>query len=426
MFCLKSIRPRIFVLILIFSISKNIVAQVPQIQLDTCFQWAYNNYPLIKQFQLIEQTKSYSVENAAKAYMPQVSLGGQATYQSEVTKIPINLPNLNIPSLSKDQYKLFTEINQPLTEIFTFKNFQNVAVANAEVEKHKVNTDLYKLKERVSQIYFGILLLKKQLEQTKLLKKDLEIGLNKTKAAIDNGTAMKSNAEILNAEILKIEQKEIELKAGIKSNFELLSLFTNKKLDESVQLETPIQITNNEVINRPELQLFDSQKSAIASQEKILSSRNLPKFNVFLQSGFGRPALNVLNNDFDFYYIGGLRFNWNFTSYYTYKNEKNQLKVNQNSIDTQRELFLLNTSLNLSQANNEIDKINALLESDKKIIALRKQVNKTAVTQLENGIITANDYLTSLNAEDQATQMLLIHEMQLLQAKYNLKIISGN
>jgi len=406
-----------------FSISD---AQTEPLQIDTCYALAKNNYPLVKQMALLEKTKEYSINNASKGYLPQINLSGQASYQSDVTQIPITLPNVNIPALSKDQYKLYGEINQPLTDVFIINQQKELIKENSVIEEQKLEVELYKLKDRVDQLFFGILLIDAQIEQTELLKKDIQSGIDKTTVAIANGTALKSSLNMLKAELLKAGQHIIELKANRKGFTDMLSLFINRQVNESTKLETPPTKAISTVINRPELKLFDIQKESFDIQNKLVTAKNIPHLGLFFQSGYGRPALNFLKNDFAFYYIGGLRLNWNLSGFYTFKKDKQLITINQNLSDVQKEVFLFNTNILLAQQNTEISKLQELINSDKEIVALRESVKNTSNVQLENGTITTNDYLISVNAEDQAKQNILLHQIQLLLAQYNYQTTSGN
>jgi outer membrane protein TolC len=172
--------------------------------------------------------------------------------------------------------------------------------------------------------------------------------------------------------------------------------------------------------------LYDLQKKTFDVQSKLITARNLPRFSLFFQGGLGRPALNMLSNDLKGYYIGGLRLNWNLTGLYTYNKEKKILALNQNGLDIQRDVFLFNTNLNLQQQNSEVTKVQELIETDNSIITLRESIKNTTKNQLENGTVTTNDYLTAVNAQDQAQQNLLLHQIQLLMAQYNYQTTSGN
>ncbi|MDX2003189.1 MAG: TolC family protein [Chitinophagales bacterium] len=414
----------ISLLSLLLLVSLNIFGQ--SLTIDSCYSRARSNYPLIKQHSLIATSQEYSLKNAAKGYLPQLSVAGQATYQSEVTKVSVPIPGVEIQSPSKDQYKLYGEVVQPLTDLVTVKLQKELTNANAEVEQQKLEVELYKLQDRINQLYFGVLIIDAQVEQNQLLRGDIQRGIDKAKAGIAYGTALKSSADLLKAELLKTEQRQIELQATRKAYLEMLGLFINQPLDTNTTLQTPLLPDLNTAITRPELSLYASQAKIYDTQRKLANNRTLPRFNIFLQGGMGRPALNLLNNDFEPYYIGGLRLNWNLSAFYTVNNERKNYGISQQIIDAQKETFLFNLKLTLAQQDNEIAKLKALIQTDDDIVKLRENVKNASLAQLENGIITSNDYLSNLNAEDLAKQNLRLHQIQLLMAVYNYKTTSGN
>ena len=232
---------------------------------------------------------------------------------------------------------------------------------------------------------------------------------------------------MLKAELLKVQQRSIEVKSSRKGLAEALSLFIGKEINESTVFEKPFSetIIAKPDVTRPELKLFADQDKLLRQQEKLITAKNLPKASLFAQGGYGRPALNLLKNEFDFYYIGGVRFNWQLGGLYTKKKEKEQVAINRKVVDIQKETFLLNTNSQLRQQLAEVEKFQQLVSSDNEIINLRKSVTDAAKAQLENGVITANDFLKEINAEDQARQLLITHQIQLLQAQINYQTISG-
>lgn len=396
------------------------------LSLDSCYALARRNYPLVQQFDLIEKSKELSLENASKGYLPQLAVNGQATYQSEVTSLPISFPGLNVPELSKDQYRLFGEVNQPLTDLLFVKEQQDLIRANSAVESQKIEVELHKLRERVYQLYFGVLYMDARLAQVQLLIKDLEAGLAKVQAAISGGVALKSQADQLRAELLKARQQITELKSGRRAYAEVLGLLIRQSIDEKTVLETPAVPNASIEIRRPELALFSSQQQSLTQQSRLLNNKTLPRLGAFFQGGYGRPALNVLSNDFEPYFITGLRLNWNISSFYTSGNERKLLSTQQSAIALQRETFLLNTRLAVQQQNAEIAKWQDLITSDQEIIQLRESIKNTAQQQLSNGTATTTDYLNYVNAEDLARQQLILHRMQLLLAQYNQLLTTGN
>lgn len=397
------------------------------LNLQKAYELAEKNYPVTKQSRLIEQTASLSIDNLSKGFLPQVTLSGQATYQSDVTKVPVNLPGINIESPSKDQYKVLADLNQLIYDGGAIKQQKVVQQLSANVEEQKVQVELYKLKDRINQFYLGILFIDEQLKQAGLITQDLQTGIKRVQAQVDNGVVLRSNLNVLKAELLKNDQRAIELKATRKGLVETLSLFLGQNLPENTQLQMPSpgQFIATTEVSRPELKLFQQQTSLNNQQNNLIRSKNLPKANLFVQGGYGRPGLNLLTNEFDLYYIGGVRFNWSLGGLYTKKKEKELVKVNKQIIDIQQETFLLNTNTQLKQQQSDIEKLQQLVATDDAIINLRHQVTEAARAQLENAVITANDYLREVNAEDAARQSRITHEVQLLQAQINYQTISG-
>jgi outer membrane protein TolC len=411
-------------LILLLSVPGLAVAQ--QLTLDQCYDLAKANYPQINQLELIKLSRDFSVENAGKGNLPQINLIGQATYQSDVTGFPIEIPNLVVEPLAKDQYKVYAEVLQPLTNSATVKTQKQLLEANALTQAQQLEVELYQLKGRVNQVFFGVLLLDKQLAQNEIRQKDLQVGIEKTKAAIENEIALQSSLDILKAELLNADQQRIELAANQQGFTQMLGLLIGQEIGAEVSLQIPILPALSQEINRPELGLFASQKQSILLQQELISNKNIPQLNLFFQGGYGRPALNFLSNDFDLYYLGGLRFNWNISRYYTSSREKELLNLNQRGIAIQEETFRLNTEIALTQQETEIAKYLKLMQTDREIITLRERVQATASSQLEYGTITSNDLLTYINASDRARQNLALHQIQLLLAQSNYQITSGN
>jgi outer membrane protein TolC len=399
-----------------------------QLTLDECYEKARQNFPLIRQKGLLVSTRDFTVANARSGYLPQLSVNGQATYQSDVTKISIEVPGFpKITPLAKDQYKIYAEVNQSIYDGGAIKRQNAITETNAMVEDQKIEIELYKIRERINQIFFGVLLLEEQQEQVALTKKDIETSIQKVESSIRNGTAFKTNADILQAELLKTDQRAIELKAGKEAYMSMLSIFIGQELGENATLQRPIDVaaSNDATITRPEMMLYNYQSQLYAAQQQLNNTRVLPKFGFFMQGGYGRPGLNVLKNEFQTYYIGGLRLSWNLAGFYNTKRDKEQLNINLQGVEVQRDAFLFNTDLTLRQQNSDISKLNDLIKVDQQIIELRERIKNTAKAQLDNGVITANDYLRELNAEDQAKQNRSLHQIQLLMTQYNYLATTG-
>jgi outer membrane protein TolC len=406
----------------------SVQAQDSRLTLQQAYDLSRQNYPLIRQKDLVRQTAQLTIENLRKGFLPQLNITGQATYQSDVTSVPVSIPGIKIDEPSKDQYKIQAELSQLVYDGGNTAAQTNVQNANALVEDQKAEVELYKVKDRINQLYLGILLADAQLDQVAVVKKDLQSGIQKVEAQVKNGTAFRSSQLTLEAEQMKNDQRVIELKANRKGLVDVLSLFINRPLPADVQLEKPTVVATfaPETIARPELKLYNYQQDLFKVQNQLVSAKNRPRTSLFVQGGYGKPGLNVLKNEFDFFYIGGIRLNWALGNLYTTKKERELLQVNQRMVDVQKEMFMLNTNTQLKQQQAELDKLQQLIQSDDQIIGIRKQVKEAAQAQLSNGVITANDYLKEVNAEDLANQSRIAHQLQLLQAQITYRTILGN
>lgn len=414
---------KIITYLLLFCIS---VANAQTLTLEESYQLAKQNYPVIQRHDLIAKTKQYNIENASKGWLPQINVIAQATYQNEVTELPIKLPNMVIEPLSKDQYKVYADVQQTIYDGGMISNQKKMAEINAEIEHQKTEVESDKLEERINQIYFGVLQTDEQLQQIELTKADIQNALKKAEAQLKNGVILRSNVDVLKAQLLNLDQKQIELQTVRKSFLDMLSVFINKPLDENTELQNPEKILLTDTNNRPELKLFDLQKQALETQKSILNSKNLPKLGAFFQGGYGKPGFNMLKNEFDAFYIGGIRLNIPITGFYTKKNDLALIELQQNEVDIQKENFLFNQQFQTLQNNNELEKIQKLIDKDQELILLRESIKKASLAQLENGVITTSDYLRELNELDRARNQKILHEIQYLLTQYNLKAQLNN
>ncbi len=401
--------------------------------IESCQEKAKANYPLVKQYGLIEQTAKYNISNANKGYLPQVTLSARATYQSDVTQIPSSLGDVlskltgkpfSFPSLAKDQYQAVLEATQVIWDGGVICTQNKITKAGTEVEKQKLEVDLYALKDRVNQLYFGILLLTEQLKQTEILKIDLQTNYNRLNAYVKNGVAQQSDLDAIKVEQLIVIQRESDLKATIKTYGILLSSLTGLEINDKTELKKPdvdVSVLKADINHRPELSLFNAQNKLYENQKSLIQSANLPKIGAFVQGGYGQPGLNMFTTGFSPFYIGGVRFSWNISGLYTQKDNLNKIDINKKSVEIQKETFLFNNNLLTKQQQNEIEKLQSTIVNDDEIIRLRESIKKATNAKLENGTASVNDLIRDLNAENQAKQLKSLHEIQLLMNVYQLK-----
>ncbi len=413
--------------VLIFTLIIQSLATFGQLTIEACHKKAMANYPLAQQHGLITQSEEYSVENAAKGYLPQVVVSARATYQSDVTEFPVKMPGVS--PMSKDQYQAAIEVNQILWDGGIIRSQKETAKTSAEVERRKLEVDLYSLKERVNQLFFGYLLLNEQIALNDILIKELENSYSRVSAYIQNGVAFQSDLDVIRVEQIKARQRLAELESTRKSYREMLSAFIGEQIDENVELVKPSfqsYSAENLMILRPELNLFDVQSNLLESQKQTIASSTKPKIGLFLQGGYGKPGLNMLEDEFTHFYIGGIRLTWNIGAYYTQCNSLSKIEIARKTVDLSRETFLFNTNMQISRQMNDIERLRELIGSDEEIIKLRQSIKLSAEKRVENGTLTVSDLVREVNAENLAVQEKALHEIQLLMAIYNLKVTTNN
>ena len=431
---LRSVTPRAnhisMKIFLVFTIAllscHSVYSQEQPITLDRCLQQAELQFPLLKQKDLYGKIANYNQENFKTNFLPQTNLNGQASWQSDVTKVPINIPNLKIPTPSSDTYKLTLDVNQLIFDAGSTKLQEELEKINLDLNRQGVDVEIYKLRDRVSQIFFGILLLKENEEALKVTRGDIESRENKIESQVNHGAMLASNLTVLQVEVLKIEQALAELKYSQESLIQSLVELTGINMTTvSVFLLPENNIDGATDVKRPELKLFDLQKDRLTGMDKLTETKTKPRLLGFGTLGYGRPGLNMLSNDFKGYAMLGAKVSWNVWNWNQTNNERQVFGVQKNIIETQKESFNQNLKITLQSNRSEINKYQSLIETDNRIIQLRNDITLSSSSQLDNGVITSSEYLTEVNAELQARLNLKTHQIKLSQARINYLITLG-
>lgn len=414
-----------FFILTIMSLGYHAHAQVFTLQEAENRAIAY--YPVARLKSNYREIANLNKSNISKNWIPQFNAGAQATYQSDVTKISIPNAPFVVEPLSKEQFKFNLDFSQLIYDGGVSKAQKDIASVNADLESNKVEVEIHRMQERIQQLYLSTLYFDELIKQVVHVKSDLQNGIKKMNAQLEGGVVYKSTVDVLKAELLKAEQREIELNSSRASFLGAIGILTDTVFNNTVVFEKPVVYTGSTkgLINL-QSSVFSAQKEILGKQYELTKAAKNPKANLFAQGGYGRPGLNMLRNEFDWYGIGGLRFNWNISSLYTNKNEKRQLAITEQNILIQEETFNRNSSVQADQLQQEIEKLKALIEKDMGIVSIRKTIKEAAVAQLEAGVITSNDYIKEVNAEDMAKQTMRAHEIQLLQAELQLIMLNGD
>lgn len=398
-----------------------------QLTIEQCQKEARENYPLIERLELIKKSEEYSLSNANKGYLPQLSLSAQASYQSDVTQLPIKVPGVDLPTIDKDQYRVEATLGQVIWDGGVIGKGKELLRAQSEAEQKELEATLYGIRESVNNLFFGVLLLDAKLESLRLYEEQLGRNHSQMREYVKQGVATESDVDVVRVEMLNTTQSKTTLRANRRAYIEMLSLFINRPIAPNEKFTTPSAEQHSKLlINRPELAFFDAKLGELNAQDKNITANLMPKLGLFVTGGYGKPGLNMLKNKFKPYYVAGVTLSWNFGALYTKSNDRRNVDIARQNVGIERETFLLNTRIDMKQEDNTIVKNRELLEQDDEIIRLRGNIRKAAEAKLANGTLSATDFMREVTAEEMAKQSKIEHQMELLISIYRHKHLTNN
>ena len=407
------------------------LAVCAQPSVERCKEMAREHYPLIRRYGLIEQSRDYTLSNAARAWLPQVTLSGQATLQSDVVSWPeefesmLAMQGLDMPGIRRDQYKVQIDVQQTLWDGGKSRTDRAIAEGEAAQERMSTEVELYAVDSRVEEIYFGILLMQEQQRQIGEMMQRLQTNLDQVNALVENGMAMQADADAVEVQLLTQRQSLGQVEARLQSFRRILGLFIGEELGE---VPLPMPVAEEPVgydSERPELRLMDAQMALLQAREQMVDVSLAPRVALFAQGYYGYPGLNMFENMVSHRWtlngIVGVRMNWNISSLYTSKTSRRQLQNARDNVMLQREVFAFNSRLQAEQESAEVRRIREAIADDDRIVALRSRVREAAEVRLQEGMIDTHDLLGKISDETTAKIARSTHQIELVKAIYDLK-----
>jgi outer membrane protein TolC len=400
-----------------------------ELSLDSCQTLARKNHPILRQAGIIDEISQLRQQSIQTLNLPQFDVTARASWQSDVTNLVFKIPGFAGPPLiSKDQYRAYLDIKQKLYDGGVARKRKEFEEADRMVSKQQTETELYKIKEVVNSFYFNALLIQENLKIVKLKKETLDANIKTVNSAVKNGVALPSELDQLNAEKLLTEQQETELKSSRQTTLGLIEIVTGVPVTEESVFSIPevLNINSDSEIYRPEIELFTLQKSKIDRSEEILKNSKKPYAYAFSQAGLGRPGLNMLNNNLAGWFMVGAGLSWNIWDWHKSQHDRAAIILQKDIINTNLDNFSRSVKMSLSQEMNNFQKLQTLMSSDEKLVAIKDQITKRSAAALEYGTITSADYLRDLNGSLQAKANLETRKVQLAQSSVNYQTIKGN
>ena len=402
--------------------------------LEECQRAAEQNYPLIRQYGLIEKTTSLNVANIQKGWLPQVTASAQATLQTDVTAFPDKLQTvfqqtgITMDGLKKDQYRVGIDVQQTVYDAGNIKSQKEIARRQGELQSRQNEVTMYNVRKSVNEMYFSLLLVDEQIRLNADLQTVLEGNEKKLAAMLKGGTASESDWQNVKAERLNVVQKMTGLQSQRTALARMLSIFCGIEVNGLVKPEMPENM-NPSINLRPELKALDAQLRLTDAQERALDAAMMPRLGVFAQGYYGYPGYNMfedmMSRKFSWNGMIGARLTWNIGALYTRKNDKAKLQVQRETTEVNRERFLFDNNLEQIEQNENISRYRQMMTDDEEIISLRSSIRKAAESKLAHGIIDVNDLVREINSENKARVEQCIHEIEMLKEIYDLKITIG-
>lgn len=390
--------------------------------LNECYDLARKVHPEYANSDVFNEQARLDKMNISTAYLPDISLGAEAKYLSDVTSVGMS----NVETPAQDQYKTYLDVKQLIYDGGANKASRQISEVDRLVSNLQNEINLYSTKEIVNNFFFSILLLNKNIVVVKstlnLLNKDEEVMDSRMK----NGIITSGDLYKIQAEILKFKQKKVELTYMRSSIIKSFGEYTNSEVNDSTQFVVEeISVVNKLNISRPELKLFSYQQDRIDASINQLQSVLLPKIFAFGQLGYGQPGLNMMESDFNSYYTVGVGLKWKVFDWKKTSRKKQIMSMQKEIIDTRSQTFVKNIKTAIHQVVGEMDKCKTLIEYDHQLVSAYTDICKQSSSRLRNGIINTSDYLKDVNQLLEYEQTKEYHIVELLKYKANYNYIIG-
>ena len=417
-----------------------------RISIEKCQQWAMENYPAIKQHDLLDKAREYTLSNISRVYRPEFSLSGVASWQSERMKldlkmpktvnvsmdlngpvsIPVSIPEMSIPVSDQDRYNVSLMLKQALWTGGRVKAGKQVAESEIDMMHAGLDAQLYEIKDKVKELYFGLLTIEGKEKQLDCADEILDSLHVRAEAALKDGVIYETDLDVIEVERIKYRQLRLELEAKREACLGVLSMLIHRPLSKETELQVPEEvILESDKIERPELKYLDSKIDRLEADLKMQNAENMPKLGLFATGGYGKSGLNTFDKEFKPYFIGGIMLSWNFGKLNTLKNDRKLKRVQQESVRIEQESFIFNTKMEMLMQDAEIKKMRNLVKEDEKVLRLRESISQASEVKYANGVYTISELISDVNYALIAQQEKLLREIELKMMIYSKKITLG-
>jgi outer membrane protein TolC len=403
------------------------------LDLGTLQQAAIDTDPRMQQFSLFTTQTDLRLRNISALRLPAVTVEGQTQYQSDVPHLPVALPVIGtLFRPPKDSYDGSLRIDQRL---FDATVGAQGALERAQLAENqaRVRTTLFTLRQQVNDAFFAAAALQARAGSLAATISDLTARLEETNARVREGTALAADAAAIEATLLQRQQDADDLQASRRAALDRLGTLAGQTISENDTLTLPdltaavVQARQSQATlrARPEFDQFARTRDRLTRQQDLTAAQERPRLSTYAKVGYGQPGLNFLSNEFQPYGLAGVRLQWNAWTWGSGGREREALAIQQRVVSADEAAFAKLLTTSIEGDETAIDRLQRSLASDERIVTLREQVERSTQLRLQEGVVTASEYLDRSAELLQARFARAGHEVELAQASARLLTTLG-
>ncbi|HEX6590280.1 MAG TPA: TolC family protein [Longimicrobiales bacterium] len=398
------------------------------LQLSGLQREAIERDPRAAQYALLERQAELRMRNLSAERLPQLSATGEATYQSEVTRIPIAVPGGEAPEPPKDRLEVALLADWLFYDGGGVASRSDVERARLAAARAQLAAELEPVRAEVNRSFFSALALQEHARETSALIVDLEARLEEVRAAVAEGAALPGDTAAVLAELLTAVERRRALESDRAAAFAVLAHLTATEMDEATVLQVPsltdavartrsLAASSATLRAHPQFEAFAARRAHLAEQAAALRARNRPQASAFGRAAYGSPGYEQFTDELHDYWMGGVRVRWAPFDWGRTSRERELLDLERTVVGTEEAAFAERLLRESEQPLSTIDRLGSTLSTDDRIIALREQVVRQTRAQLDEGAITAAVHVDALSDLEQARVARALHRVQLAEAQ---------
>ena len=421
------------------------------LSLEEAVNLAISNNHLLKIKKLQIDEKQQKVNEDRVKYFPAITVGGSYQYNSNLPSLAIEqgrfgqLPygGMLIPLPAVDEliemgnhniYNAGVTFYQPVSQIGKINAGVEISRMELEIARTEETKTIFQVKQAVERLFFGLLILRKQIEEADIKVTLAKRRLYDAESALSAGKTIESSIYGLSANVSDEEQNLLKLKIQFDDYSDELKVLTGLDRDQVIipeqvstedlldnlpSIDTSLNIANGK---NNDLKIASFLKSKADYSVKASKFTYLPDLGI--QGGYTYQEGNVIypkNNTFI-----GASLKWNIQDAFLNRTIQRQRTF----IRYQSEENLANTkeqvSKDIAKAYRKLRQSEELINVAGKVVDFRREDLKIISDKRASGLNLETDVLTAKASMAKAESDYFAAQLNYRIALTELKILTGN